>query len=414
VTPRIYRPLRLAACFALAAAPACKRPAPEVPARAQTPAPPAPLAEKVDTANATDSVAMAPWLAIDYTKDSVRMSDLAILTDEQRPLVRGIVFGRHGRVFKDEEIQDWLTSQPWYHARPEFNNSELNDVERKNLDVIRAAETLGHPSIELGDMRFYKDRSITREQLAGRSLTELRVLAAEIEAEHGRRFDDDPWLASYFAGRYWYHPADTYDPSSLSDVERANLGVINGTMKHDRRLALAPGDMEHYQRTEITETMLHGLGLNELRILRNEVYARRGRHYDGGGWLARYFEIQDWYQPSADTTPPVLSDVEDHNVRVIVAYENRLHEALVSQPIDTTLLEGLFLEDARKLRYEIYARHGKVFPQRRLQTYFASFAWYHANLRWVDTDLSALERRNAELILAYEKGAMRTIDAFEG
>ena len=44
--------------------------------------------------------------------------------------------------------------------------------------------------------------------------------------------------------------------------------------------------------------------------------------------------------------------------------------SLSSKPVTRSLLEGLFIEDAGKMRQEIYARHGKVFKEPWLQTYF--------------------------------------------
>ena len=74
----------------------------------------------------------------------------------------------------------------------------------------------------------------------------------------------------------------------------------------------------------------------------------------------------------------------------------------------------MFLEDARKLRQEIYARHGKVFKDRWLQKYFQSFDWYKPNPRYSDAALSAVERQNIAAIAAYEKKATSVLDAVEG
>jgi hypothetical protein len=74
----------------------------------------------------------------------------------------------------------------------------------------------------------------------------------------------------------------------------------------------------------------------------------------------------------------------------------------------------MFLEDARKLRQEIYARHGKVFKDRWLQKYFASFDWYTPNPKYSDSVLSAVERQNIASIAAYEKKATSVLDAVEG
>ena len=71
---------------------------------------------------------------------------------------------------------------------------------------------------------------------------------------------------------------------------------------------------------------------------------------------------------------------DKQNVETIVAYENKIHDELGSKPITRTLLDGLFIEDAVKMRQEIYARRGKVFTKEPwFQTYFESFAWYKAN-----------------------------------
>ncbi|MGI8732951.1 MAG: YARHG domain-containing protein [Pyrinomonadaceae bacterium] len=46
-------------------------------------------------------------------------------------LLRGIIFGRHGRVFKDLAIKAYLAERPWYRANPDFSNSLLNATERR-------------------------------------------------------------------------------------------------------------------------------------------------------------------------------------------------------------------------------------------------------------------------------------------
>src|SRR5688572_1937540 len=59
-------------------------------------------------------------------------------------LLRGVVFGKRGRVFKERSIQDYLAKQAWYKPNPNFSNKMLNAVERANLDLIRLAEAEKH------------------------------------------------------------------------------------------------------------------------------------------------------------------------------------------------------------------------------------------------------------------------------
>jgi len=365
-------------------------------------------------AQAQDEYAtMKDWENFDFARKTIAPADIAALSVDDLKLVRGIVFGKHGRVFKDAEIRRYLESRSWYKANANFQNSVLNDTERSNLDVIRIAEAQKHETVQPGDMRLYQDRAVTRKKLGQHTNAEWTVLAAEIQAIHGKRFDGTPWLQQYFDERYWYRPSDHYDPKGLSAIERKNLQLIDTIQRQQRRVALAPGDMELFENKLITPTMLRGLSLHELRLLRNEVYARHGRIFKTI-WLDQYFGGQPWYDPNPDFKDEELSGPDKTNVETIVAYENKLHNQITTTPITSALLQGLFLEDVRKMRDEIYARHGKVFKDPWTQKYFASLDWYKANPSYTDASLSPVEKGNVAVIAAYEKKAVTTMSTIEG
>ena len=172
--------------------------------------------------------------------------------------------------------------------------------------------------------------------------------------------------------------------------------------------------MELFENKLISERMLHGLSLNELRLLRNEIYARHGRQFQAP-WLSQYFYSQPWYQPVENFKDEDVSGTDKQNVDTIVAYENKIHDNLGREPITRSLLEGLFIEDAAKMRNEIYARRGKVFTKEPwFQTYFESFTWYKANPEFTDAQLTPLEKRNIAAITAYEKRAVSAMSVIEG
>jgi YARHG domain-containing protein len=363
------------------------------------------------TVHAQDS--MARWHSFDFSKTSLKAAEAAALHLEDLKLLRGIIFGRHGRVFKDAEIRLYLEAQDWYKANPDFNNSMLNNTERRNLDIIRVAEASKHATVQPGDMRYWVTRPLTARKLGTHSGAEWRVLRAEVEAIHGKRFDE-PWLQQYFDERYWYKASDKYDAKTLSVNEQKNLDTIAIAQKKSRKVALAPGDMELFEDKLISEQMLHGLSLNELRLLRNEVYARHGRQFQAP-WLSQYFFGQSWYQPNENFKDEDVSGSDKTNVETIVAYEKKIHDQLGSKPLTRNLLEGLFVEDAVKMRQEIYARRGKVFTKEPwFQKYFESFAWYKANPDFADTQLTPLEKRNIATIAAYEKKAVSAMSVIEG
>ena len=356
---------------------------------------------------------MQRWQDFDFSKSALKSADLVPVPLEDLKLMRGIVFGRHGRVFKDAEIATYLTAQAWYKPNHDFQNSMLNATENRNLDLIRDAEASKHKTVQPGDMRYWRTRALTARKLGVHSGAEWRVLRAEVEAIHGKRFTE-PWLQQYFDERYWYTPVDKYDRRTLSAIEEKNLLTIEVAQKKSRKLALAPGDMELFENKLISEQMLHGLSLNELRLLRNEVYARHGRQFQAP-WLSQYFFSQPWYQPDENFKDEELTGPDKQNVETIVAYEKKIHDNLGSKPITRSLLDGLFVEDAVKMRQEIYARHGKVFTKEPwFQTYFESFAWYKANPDFTDAQLTDLEKRNIATIAAYEKKAVSAASVIEG
>src|SRR5262249_38714364 len=144
------------------------------------------------------SAALAKWEKFDFSTQLIKAEQIQRLSLDDLKLLRGIVFGRHGRIFREQDIQDYLYSTDWYKADENFKNSVLNDTERKNIDVIREVESEKHKQVEPGDLRFYKDRIITAEMLGKHSLAELHIMQAEIEAIHGKRFDEEPSLQTYF------------------------------------------------------------------------------------------------------------------------------------------------------------------------------------------------------------------------
>jgi hypothetical protein len=351
--------------------------------------------------------------ALDFSKTSLKQVQLQKLSPEDLKLLRGIVFGRHGRVFKDNDIKVYLEEQSWYKPNPDFKNSMLNDIERRNLDLIRIAEAAKHEMIQPGDMRYWRDRQIPARKLGKHSSSEWKVLLAEVEAIHGKRFNDEPWLQQYFDERYWYFPSDKYDAKKLTAIERKNLEMLSGAQKKQRKVALLPGDMQFFENKAITEQMLRGLSLHELRLLRNEIYARHGRMFRAE-WLQQYFFFQPWYAPEENFKDEELSGNDKLNVETIVKYENKIHEELGTNPITQALLEGLFIEDASQMRHEIYARHGKVFKEPWLQKYFASFDWYKADPNFSDAALTEVEKKNISTIAAYEKRAVTAMSTIEG
>jgi hypothetical protein len=72
----------------------------------------------------------------------------------------------------------------------------------------------------------------------------------------------------------------------------------------------------------VTETDLQGRSKAELRVMRNEVYARHGRVFQSPE-LHDYFTRKPWYSQNPSYTDSLLSDVDKGNVRIIQESENK-------------------------------------------------------------------------------------------
>jgi hypothetical protein len=380
---------------------------------AQSPTPATATAtSRVDTAH-VDTVHVADWEQFDYASHVIAKSDLTPLPLVELQHIRAIIFGKHGRVFQDTTLQRWLASRPWYHADTSFTNARLAGQESVNLDLVREAEAAKHTLVESGDMRFYQNRVLTTAMLGTHTPQDWEVLEAEVLAEHGFVFDkaedredpDEPpsALQKYFDERYWYVHHPEFDAHSLSAIEQANRDTITLAMTRQQGRALSPGMMNLFRTNALSEQMLKGVAIADLRLLRNEVYARHGRIFQTA-WLGDFFRSFPWYRPRADFSDAELSPMERANVALITKREQQLHEELGTRLLGIADVRGLRPDDARLLRNEIYARHGRRFQDPRLQKYFASFGWYHPTDTFRENQLNDTERKNVTLISQYESG----------
>jgi hypothetical protein len=233
-----------------------------------------------------------------------------------------------------------------------------------------------------------------------------------VEAVHGKRFEHEPWLQRYFDERYWYAPDDAYDAGRLTPIEARNLALIDSLGHGSDASAVHACDMGLFEQRLITPEDLQGAGFMLLRILRNEVYARHGLTFGEQG-LQMHFGFTSWYVQRPGQ-PVVLSAIEQRNVATISAHERTLRDSLRTRPLDPALLEGLYAEDARRLRLEIYARHGRVFRRRWEQDFVASRPGYRPDPGYSEAMLADVERANIAAIVAYEKTAASVMDAVEG
>jgi len=86
------------------------------------------------------------------------------------------------------------------------------------------------------------------------------------------------------------------------------------------------GNYPETSKTKLTIEILKSYTKKDLKIMRNEIFARYGHVFKKGGVMDTHFSLQDWYATKhflpKDTNSTIpLSNIEKHNVTLIQALE---------------------------------------------------------------------------------------------
>jgi hypothetical protein len=61
-------------------------------------------------------------------------------------LARNTIFARYGRTFQSPILQDWFSQKTWYVVDPKYSDTRLTDIDKANIDLLKARENeLGGP-----------------------------------------------------------------------------------------------------------------------------------------------------------------------------------------------------------------------------------------------------------------------------
>jgi hypothetical protein len=254
-------------------------------------------------------------------------------------IMRNTIYARYGwDGFRKQWLRDYFHAQKWFKPNPAFSYKLISKADRYNAHVIGSMEA-----------------SFTE--------TQLRHREAEIQARHGkvwndktqwvwksgkkthacdkpRGFDNDgaendaeeeegtplSWDCT-FAREPWYKPNPHFSEADLTPDERIELGLI------DRQLGVFSTDEGGRAKAEQSLDQLLELGalrklsLRDLRLLRNTVYARRGRPFKSPV-IRQHFRGMRWYKEDPAYSDKLLTETDRRNVRLIRSVEDELGGAL--------------------------------------------------------------------------------------
>lgn len=110
--------------------------------------------------------------------------------------------------------------------------------------------------------------------------------------------------------------------STLEKAKKYSRKTYKPTAKRRIRNVGYVGDFSDVVcNTKLTADDVYYFNPEELRILRNTIYARHGRKFRDAK-LRQYFSQFDWYHPTkTEVNPGELTSIEQHNIMLIQSFE---------------------------------------------------------------------------------------------
>lgn len=175
----------------------------------------------------------------------------------------------------------------------------------------------------------------------------------------------------------------------------------------------------------LTEDELWNMGLQQLYLARNEIFARYGYDFSGE-FLKEYFGSLSWYQLVPGFKNPPVTPLESNNAKLILRIETEQGGPFISskkimpgeqgveafpdifayssdRALSRSILQNLTPEELSIARNEIYARHGYPFQSNALQQYFSNKPYYFRDPNATDPFFSDIEKHNLWLIRKVER-----------
>lgn len=108
-----------------------------------------------------------------------------------------------------------------------------------------------------------------------------------------------------------------YEPWTYEFFEGGEFGSV----LPDDNTVFLPGDYSEASTRILQASDLENFNLNQLGIMRNEIYARYGYRFRAGGKMDQHFNRQDWYRANYDTVEQWFTEFERRNIETIQLLE---------------------------------------------------------------------------------------------
>jgi hypothetical protein len=193
-------------------------------------------------------------------------------------ILRNTIFARHGHIFQVRWIADYFNDQPWYKPQ-DYDASTISELDRANAVTIARYES----SLTKEELKARKDaleKQIDRDNLwSDERQVEFLLLSRAL----GESTEDVEWVADKIT------PLD-------------NPAMLERLLKVDE---------------------LRNMSRRDLRVLRNMIFARRGRPFKSE-LLQDYFGRMHWYKADPKYSDNRLTKVDRANIQLVTSVEKEL------------------------------------------------------------------------------------------
>jgi len=124
------------------------------------------------------------------------------------------------------------------------------------------------------------------------------------------------WIIEYFPIAFMEYEDSLDGVAPQYDLENINQTNSNSNINHSSIQGLFPQASQRL----LSIAELHTMTKQELRIMRNEIFARHGYIFKTSD-MKGYFAKQPWYHAQSSDVNGMLSNIEQQNVTLIKKYE---------------------------------------------------------------------------------------------
>lgn len=129
-----------------------------------------------------------------------------------------------------------------------------------------------------------------------------------------------------YKGKFVRYEDGDVNRSCLKIYNSWSIDVPNGqyeigcrTIKSAEQIYSGKYAYASYQ--ELDPSELSQMTAKELRLMRNEIFARYGYIFRKGGEMEKHFNRQKWYNPEQHDVTNFLTDIEKRNIELIISAE---------------------------------------------------------------------------------------------